>query len=219
MTRLNALALAFAVPTAAGLTLVAPLAAQSRGAPAMVDLQKVVQASTAYTAGITQINTTYAANIQQLQQLQTTANSQLQPIVTQARAEQAKPAPNQSQLQTLQAQANQIQTQAQEQAQQLNQPIEIARAYVADQVSQAIRPAIQTVARNRKVPMVISAEAALYTDPGSDITNDVVAELNRTLPQVGIVPPAEWLQQRGIGTAAQPGAAPAPAPTPQPQGR
>ena len=219
MTRLNALALAFALPATAGLTLSAPLAAQSRGAAGVVDLEKVVQGSTAYSAAINQINTTYAANIQQLQQIQTTANSQLQPIVTQARAEQAKPAPNQSQLQTLQAQANQIQQQAQAQAQQLNQPIEIARAYVADQVSQAIRPAVQRVATNRKVPMVLSAEAALYTDPASDLTNDVIAELNRSLPQVGISPPAEWLQQRGIGAAGQPGAAPAPAPTPQPQGR
>ncbi len=217
MIKRTAIALAAAIPVATGLVVAAPAVAQSRNPGATVDLEKVVQGSTAYTAAINQINTTYAANIQQLQQLQTSTNTQLQPIVTQARAEQAKPTPNQSQLQTLQAQANQIQAQAQARAQQLNQPIEIARAYVGDQISQAIQPAVATVARNRKLGMVVSREAVLFADPASDVTNDVIAELNRALPQVGITPPAEWLQQRGVQTGAP--AAPAPAPTPQPQGR
>ena len=213
----TALALAAALPVATGLVATAPAVAQSRNPSATVDLEKVVQGSTAYTAALNQINTTYAQNIQQLQQLQTTTTTQLDPLVTQGRAEQAKPAPNQSQLQTLQAQINQIQQAAQTRAQQLNQPIEIARAYVGDQISQAIQPAVATVARNKKLGMVVSREAVLFSDPANDVTTDVVAELNRSLPQVGIVPPAAWLQQRGIQTGATP--APAAAPTPQPQGR
>ncbi len=207
-TKRLALALAATLPVATGITMTSPAVAQSRNPTASVDLEKVVQGSAAYTAAQTQINTTYAQNLQQLQQLQASTNAQLEPIVTQARAEQAKPTPNTSQLQTLQTQANQIQAQAQSRAQQLNQPIEIARAYIGDQISRAIEPAIAAVARNKKLGMVVSREAVLFAEPASDVTSDVVAELNRSLPQVGIVPPAEWLQQRGIqtGTPAAPAA-------------
>ena len=201
-----------------GLALAAPAAAQSRAAPASVDLEKVVQGSTAYTTAISQINTTYAANFQQAQQLQTSAQAQAQPLVQQAQAEQAKPQPNQAALQTLVTQINQIQQQTQAQLQQIGQPIDLAKAYVGSQISDAIQPAVEAVARNRKVGLVVSREAVLFTDPASDLTGDVVAELNRRLPQVSIQPTPQWLQQRGIG-AGQPAAPSAPAPTPQPQGR
>ena len=201
-----------------GLALAAPAAAQSRAAPASVDLEKVVQGSTAYTTAISQINTTYAANFQQAQQLQTSAQAQAQPLVQQAQAEQAKPQPNQAALQTLVTQINQIQQQTQAQLQQIGQPIDLAKAYVGSQISDAIQPAVEAVARSRKVGLVVSREAVLFTDPANDLTGDVVAELNRRLPQVSIQPTPQWLQQRGIG-AGQPAAASAPAPTPQPQGR
>ena len=190
-----------------------PAAAQTRTA-ASVDLEKVVAGSTAYNAAINQINTTYASNLQQYQQLQQTANSQLGPLVQQVQAEQAKPSPNQAQLQTLSNQINQIRATTQAQLQQAGQPIEIARAYVADQITQAITPAVQTVARNQKLGIVVSREAALYVDTTNDVTNSVITELNRTTPQVGINAPPEWLQARGIG-----GTPAVPAPAAQPQGR
>lgn len=212
MFKSSALALSLAIGAAAVLAPL-PALAQARVA-ASVDLEKVVAGSSAYNAAINQINTTYAANIQQYQQLQQAANNQLTPLVQQAQTEQAKPAPNQAQLQTLSTQINQIRSQTQAQLQQAGQPIEIARAYVADQITQAITPAVQTVARNQKLGMVVSREAALFVDNSNDVTNAVIAELNRSTPQVGITPPAEWLQARGVGVAA-----PAPAPTAQPQGR
>ncbi len=212
MLKTTALALSLAFGVTAALAPV-PAAAQARTA-ASVDLEKVVAGSTAYNAAISQINTTYAANIQQYQQLQQTANNQLGPLVQQAQAEQAKPSPNQSQLQTLSTQINQIRSTTQAQLQQASQPIEIARAYVADQITQAISPAVQTVARNQKLGLVVSREAALFVDPTNDVTNAVIAELNRSTPQVGINAPAEWLQARGVG-----GAPGAPVPIAQPQGR
>ena len=201
------------------LVIAGPVAAQSRGAPASVDLQKVVEGSSAYAAATQQINTTFAPSVTQAQQLQQSAQTQIQPLVQQYQAEQQKPTPNQASLQTLATQITQIRDQTQGQLQQISQPIEIARAYVGSQISDAITPAVATVARNRKVGLVVSREAVLFVDATGDLTNDVIAELNRTLPQVGIQPTPEWLQQRGLTPAGQAQPAPAPAPTPQPQGR
>lgn len=219
MLKRTALMLAAAAVPVTGLGLVAPVAAQSRAAPASVDLQKVVEGSTAYSTAISQINTTYAASFQQAQQLQQSANAQLQPLIQQVQAEQAKPQPNQASLQTLVTQISQIRDQTQAQLQQISQPIDIAKAFVGTQISDAIEPAVQTVARNRKVGLVVSREAVLFVDPANDLTNDVIAELNRTAPQVGIQPTEAWLQQRGLTAGGQPAAAAPAAPTPQPQGR
>ena len=218
MLKRTALLLAASALPVTGVALVTPAAAQSRGAPASVDLEKVVQGSTAYSTAINQINSTYAANFQQAQQLQASAQTQVQPLVQQAQAEQAKPQPNQASLQTLVTQINQIQEQTRGQLQQISQPIDIAKAYVGTQISDAIQPAVEAVARNRKVGLVVSREAVLYSDPAADLTADVVAELNRRLPQVSIQPSQAWLQQRGLA-AGQPAAAPPAVPTPQPQGR
>lgn len=216
MLKKTALALSLALGGTAIVAAV-PASAQSRGTTASVDLEKVLEGSSAARAALAQIQATYAANIQQAQQVEANANAQLQPLVASGQAEQAKPQPNQSQLQTLSAQISQVRAQTQAQVQQLIQPAQIAQAYVSDQINRAVVPAVAAVATARRAGVVVSRDSALYVDPASDLTNDVIAELNRTTPQVSIVAPPEWLQARGVGA---PGTtAPAPAPTPQPQGR
>jgi len=59
--------------------------------------------------------------------------------------------------------------------------------------------------------VVLQPQAVIKVLPAADITNDVLAELNASVPSVSITPPAGW--QPG-----QAGAGQAPA-QPQPQGR
>ena len=81
--------------------------------------------------------------------------------------------------------------------------------------------AIKAAMVAKKVNLVLNPQATISYQPSVDITDAVVAELNRTVPLVGITPPAGW-QPGGQGAAPAPAAPVAPkptTPTPTPPGR
>ncbi len=65
----------------------------------------------------------------------------------------------------------------------------------------------------KKVALLLQRGAVIKNTPGTDLTQDIVNELNVLVPNVSITPPANW--QAGQN---RPGAQAAPA-APQPQGR
>jgi Skp family chaperone for outer membrane proteins len=204
-------AAALASVTLAGLTVAAPAAiAQSRTSVATADYEAAVVKSTAFTTAMTQMQTTYAAQIKAVQdraaQLQAEAKPAVDAYNTAAKAPGATDASVRPAAEALQRK----QTAAQQELARLNQPVMLARAFVEEQILAQLDAAVKAAMTAKKVDLLIQPQAVLAREPYVDITDAVVAELNRRVPSVGIVPPAGY--QPGQQAQQQPAAA-------QPQGR
>lgn len=202
-------------PVLAATLAATPAVAQSKQGIAVVDLQRAVGTSAAYTLARTQIQTTYKAQIDAFNTRKTAIDADLKTksdaLQAAMKAAGGKPTPAlETQYQTLQQDGQK----AQAELQRLSQPIRLADAYVQEQIEAKLSDAIKTAMTKAKVDLVLNPEATVSYQPSVDITASVVAELNALVPSVGIVPPAGW--QPG-----QQGAAPAaPAnPSQQPQSR
>jgi Skp family chaperone for outer membrane proteins len=186
---------------------------------AVADIQGAVQKSAAFITAMNQMKTTYATQIATFETRSKALQAEIAPLVT---AFQAAQKANTAQA-TLQTQYNAIQAKqqaAQAELQRLSAPIARAQGYVEEQIGAKLDAAIKAAMVARKVNLVLNPQATISYQPTVDITDAVVAELNRNVPAVSITPPAGW-QPGGQGAA--PGAAPAPAPprptTPPPPGR
>lgn len=102
------------------------------------------------------------------------------------------------------------QTAAQE-LQTLQQNFESTRVHVGVQLNRALDPIYNQVMTNRGANLVVSTDARLANSPALDVTNDVLAALNRNLPAVSITP---MPQQAPPAQPAQPQPQ-----QPRPQGR
>lgn len=180
---------------------------------AVANVEEAVQRSGAFTVAVGQIKTTYKAQIDAFDARQKSLQAELAPLVTAFQTAQRAPNPNQAALQT---QATAIQTRqqsAQRELQTLALPFGRAQAYVEEQISAKLEPALKAAMTKRKVSLVVAPQATISYQPTADITNDIVAELNTLVPTVSIAVPANW-QPGGQGQAA-----PAATTPPKPQGR
>ena len=110
---------------------------------------------------------------------------------------------------------------AQDELGKIGEPVELALAYVEDQISVRMNEAIKAAMTAKKVDLLLQPDAVLARENNVDVTDAVVAELNKILPSVTITPPAGYkpgqlVQQRNqqlmdAARAAQPGAAATPA--------
>lgn len=200
----------------------APAAAQARSV-AVADVRVAAAKSNAFTVASQQIETTYKAQIDQQQTRGQTLQAELNVLIAKYNEEAKKSPQNQT---ALQAAAKAVQDKRQSAAAELSQigaPVELAVAYVEDQISVRMNEAIKAAMTAKKVDLLLQPDAVLARENNVDITDAVVAEVNRILPNVSITPPAGYqpgqlVQQRNqqlmdAARAAQPGAA-APAGTP-----
>lgn len=212
-------ALALATTTVAGLGVVAaPAAAQSRTAIATADVQAAISRSAAAAAARTQMQTTYAAQIKALNDRSAQIEAELAGLA--AAFNTARAAPNASEA-SLRPSADAFQrrrTSAQAELERLNQPIALAEAYVTEQISAQAEAAVIAAMAARKVDLVIQPGAVIKSQPYVDITETIVAELNRRVPSASIVPPSGWQPGRRGQAPVQP-AQPQQPPATQPQGR
>lgn len=220
---LTASALAIAALSASPL-LSAPAAAQAK-AVAVADVRAAAARSNAFTVASQQIETTYKAQIDQQNTRGQTLQAELNVLIAKYNEESKKTPANQT---ALQAAAKAVQDKRQAASAELNQigaPVDLAIAYVEDQISVRMNEAIKAAMTAKKVDLLVSPEAVVARENSADITDAVVTELNRILPNVTIVPPAGYqpgqlVQQRNqqavdaarAAQGARP-AAPAPAPT------
>ena len=185
---------------------------------AVADIQGAVQKSAAFITAMNQMKTTLAPQITAFETRSKALQAEIAPLVT---AFQAAQKANTAQA-TLQTQYNAIQAKqqsAQAELQRLSAPIARAQGYVEEQIGAKLDGAIKAAMVARKVNLVLSPQATISYQPSVDITDAVVAELNRTVPTVGITPPAGW-QPGGQGAAPAATAPAAPRPTtPAPTGR
>lgn len=206
-TIMKAAALALAPMTAIALAS-APAAAQSKTGIAVVDVQRAVATSSAYSTARTQIQTTYKAQLDSFNTRKNALDADLKAKGTALEA--AMKAAGNKPTPAIEAQyaAYQKAGQAgQAELQRLGQPIALANAYVEEQISLKLSDALKSAMTKAKVDLVITPDAAVSYQPSVDMTQQVVAELNALVPSVSITPPAGWQPGGARGQAPAPAAA------------
>jgi Skp family chaperone for outer membrane proteins len=209
-----------ALLAAAPLALAIPVAAQAQAVEgiAVADIQGAVQKSAAFITAMNQMKTTYATQITTFETRSKALQAEIAPLVTAFQTAQKANTP-QATLQTQYNAIQQKQQAAQAELQRLSAPIARAQGFVEEQIGAKLDAAIKAAMIAKKVNLVLNPQATISYQPSVDITDAVVAELNRTVPAVGITPPAGW-QPGGQGAAAPAPVAPKPTtPTPTPPGR
>ncbi|WBH16591.1 OmpH family outer membrane protein [Sphingomonas radiodurans] len=212
MTNFKKMLLAATLATPA--TLVAGGAAAQVSGIAVANPEQAVAASKAWTAARGQIQTTYKTQLDQATTRRNAIQAELQPLVTAYQTAAKAPGATEASLRP-QAQAIQTKQQAaQAELARLTQPAQRAEGYAIEQISAKLPDAVQAAVRARNVTLLLRPEAALFAQPAADITAAITAELDKTVPTVGITPPANWQP----GQQGQQGQAAAPAPA-RPTGR
>lgn len=189
--------------------LVAGAATAQVNGVAVADPEAAVANSKAWAAARTQIQTTYKAQLDQANARRQAISAELQPLVTAYQTAAAAPGATEA---SLRGQATAIQTKEQAgnaELQRLTAPASRAQAYALEQISAKLPDAVNAAVRAKNVSLLLRPNAALFAQPTADITAAITTELDRSVPTVGITPPANWQP----GQQGQQGAAPAAAPT------
>ena len=190
MTTTKTLLLATLVMPAALAVTAAPTTAGAQQA-AVADLQAAMSNTKAAQAAVTQIRTANAAAITQIQARQQAAQTELQPLITKFQADQrANVAPA-----TLQSEATTIQTRenaARADIQRLSAPIDLAQAYVVEQIQPKLQQAVQAAMTQRNATVLLKPDAAYVTLPAADLTAAITAQLDTLVPSVNATPPAGY---------------------------
>ena len=201
--------------------LAAPAAAQSKTGIAVADVRVAAARSTAFTTAMQQIEVTYKAQIDARDSRAQTLQAELNVLVARYNEETRKPTPNQTAVQAAAKAVQDKRAAANTEVGQLGQQVDLAVAYVEDQISVRMNDAIRAAMKRLKVDLLLNPEGVLAREPGVDITDAVVADLNAILPSVGIVPPAGYqpgqlVQQKNqeLVNAARAGQGTTPATTP-----
>ena len=219
---------ALSIPASTAIVSVA--SAQAISNAAIFDTERAVATTKAYTDAMKLIASTYKPDIDKANAKATEINAKLKPMQDALVAASKVPNANAATLQAQQATYQKTAQDGQQEVDRLRAPLELANAYVAEQIMDKLEPALDKVMATKKIAIALLPQATVKSVPTADITADVVAQLNIAVPTVGVVPPQGWLpaqvraqlaeQQRRQGgqPAPQPGQ-PAPAPQPAPTGR
>ncbi|MBS0481741.1 MAG: OmpH family outer membrane protein [Proteobacteria bacterium] len=208
----------------------APAAAASSGpvVPGLgvADLEAVLANANAVRVADQQRPVTYKATIDQYQARGTALQGQLQAMSQKLQKDAQVPGANQA---ALQQQAGAIQKLEESGKAELNniiKPVLYSREYVKEQVEDKLDTAVKAVMARRNVTLLLAPQAIiLSTASAYDLNQDIVNELNTTIPSATLTPPTGWeprqLREARAQQAAQQGAAPRPAAPagPQPDSR
>ena len=197
--------------SALALAPIAPAAAQS---VAYTDVQQVLGMSQAARTADQQMRITYKAAYEQIESRSRVLQAELNAMIVKFQADQ-KANPNNPALQTQAKAIQDKQRAAQEELGKLSDPIERVNAYVLEQIDAKLDAAVSSAMAKKKVALLLQKGAVVKNTPGTDLTQDIIAELNLLVPSVSINPPADWQP----GQPQQRGAAAGAASAQQPQGR
>ncbi|AYJ85619.1 OmpH family outer membrane protein [Sphingomonas paeninsulae] len=185
-------ALLAATPFAVAAGIVPVAVAQAAGNVGVADVQGAIQKTNAFTTAMTQMKTTYAAPIAAFDARSKALQASLQPEIVAFQAAQKAPNANQATLQTQYAAIQQKQQAAQAELQRLSAPIARAQAYVEEQIGAKLDAAIKTAMTAKGITLVVAPQAAISYVPSVDLTDAIVAELNKSVPTASITPPTGW---------------------------
>lgn len=201
--RASAIAL---VAIAAPALVSAPAMAQSKTGIAMANYEAAIAKSNAFTVALTQMQTTYKSDIDAVNARANALQAEIKPLVDAYNAAVQKPGATQQTVQP-QAQALQAKQQSgQQEIAKLRQRINLATAYVEEQVAARLEEAIKATMKTKNVDMILTPQAVVAREAYVDITDAIVVELNKLVPSASITPPAGW-QPGQQGQQAAPAAA------------
>lgn len=200
---------------------------------AVANLEAVVANSNANKTAASQRPTTYKAQIDAYQAKGTQVQNQLKPLVEKFNKDRAAPGANQASLQQQAAAIQQIQQSAEQEMNQIVQPVAYSEAYVTEQIEEKLDAAVKAAMAKKNISLVLNPQAIVAVNNNAyNLNQDILDALNAAIPSAQLVPPAGWeprqLREQRAQQAAQqgqpaaPGAAPAaprPAAGPQPEGR
>lgn len=222
MKKIVASALAAGLAMGAVPALTVPAAAQVVRGIGVVNLPAIVANSNAYRTAEQQRQVTYKPQLDQAEARRAQIAAQLQPLITRFNTDRQAANPN---PQSLQQQAQQIQTieqNGQRELQQMLAPLALSRAYVQEQIEDKLEAAVQAAARRKNITLILdpNSGAVIYADQAYNLTQDVLNEVNTALPAAQLVPPQGWVpreirQQQEAAAAAQAAQAGQPAAQPQ----
>ena len=199
-----------------------PAAAQAKGV-AVSDVRGPAARSNAFSVASQQIETTYKAQIDQQQSRGQTLQAEINVLIAKYNEEAKKTPQNQASLQAAGKAVQDKRQSAQAELSQIGAPIDLAIAYVEDQISVRMNEAIKAAMTVKKIELLLNPDAVLARENNVDITDAVVTELNRILPNVSTAVPAGYqpgqlVQQRNQQLLEQARAAQGAAATPAPTG-
>ena len=181
----------FAALAASTLIVPAAASAQALAAPviAIVDIQRAQSQCNACKTALTQLET----QLNSLKALQTSLET---PLRTEANALQAAGqalngrAPDAA-LQARAAAFEKKQEDARRQLATREQTFQRNRAYVLQQINTKLEPAVASVFARRGASVMLDATQVIRSAPGLDVTTDVIAALNASLPSISTTAPAQ----------------------------
>jgi len=170
-----------------------PASAQVAGI-ATADTSVAIARSKALGTAYQQIGTQYAAAAQQMQTKRTEINNLNAQLDTnkdknldQAEVDAAVKAKNPllTQIDTKQKEINALQD-----------PIIRAQLYSVEEIAKRYEAAQQAVITAKKINVILTPEAFVWAPDAVDVTTAITAELDKSVPSVGITPPADWRPSR-----------------------
>lgn len=230
MTKTVALAAGLALATVAAQPALAakpaPAAAAGTGGTIVQGLgvasfDAIIANSNAYKAAETQRQTTYKAQFDQAQTRNTALTAQIKPLVDKFNADRQGGKVAAASLEQQAGAIQQIQENGKAELQRILQPVGLSQAYVNEQIEDKLNDAVKAAMTKKSVSILISPDAILAVNGGAyNLNQDILNELNTSLPSAQLVPPAGWeprqvREQRAQaqGAQGQAPAAPAAAPT------
>jgi Skp family chaperone for outer membrane proteins len=170
----------------------APAMAQSKSGIGVADVRAAAARSNAFTVASQQIETTYKAVIDQQNSRAQTLQAEINVLIAKYNEEAKKTPANQTALQAAAKAVQDKRATATQELKTLTAPVDLALAYVEDQISIRMNDAIKGAMTARKVDLLVNPDAVLARENNVDITDAVVAELNRILPTVSTAVPAGY---------------------------
>jgi Skp family chaperone for outer membrane proteins len=183
------IALALALASAA--TVAAPVAAQTLP-PAVivvVNLDQVFQDSAAGKIAQTELKTRLDGIQSRLASLRTSFGAEEQTLAKAQPAQGATPAI----IQAWQAKVKDFttrKTQAEQELQKRDQDFQASRQYVLKQINDGAQPIITQIMKERGASIAVPEGATLQHSASIDVTTDVIARLDKSLPRVSSTAPA-----------------------------
>ena len=188
----------------------------------VANVDAIVGNSAAFKLAQTQRPVTYKAQFDAAEARRSQIAAQLQPMVDKFNRDRAAPAAStaagqaslQQQAQTIQG----IQQSGQAELQKLLEPVALSEAYVQEQIGDKLNAAIQAAMTKKNVTLVLTPQSVLAATNAYNLNQQILDELNVSIPSAQLVPPAGWepreVREQKAAQAAQQGAAPAGRPAP-----
>jgi Skp family chaperone for outer membrane proteins len=202
-----------AKPAAAAPAAAAPAATAGVNGIAVANLDAVIYNSVAFKKAQVDSEAQYKAQIDAAKAKEASLNAQLRPLVEKFQKDRAAPGANQAALQTQVQQLQQMQEQGKAEIEKILEPVRLSNAYVLEQISDKRTAAVQAAMSKAGVTLLLNPEAILAATNAYNLNQQILNELNASLPTVGVVPPAGWVPREVREQQAQQGQGQQPAPT------